>query len=370
MREKLVERDLENNASGPRDQHHAKSPIAGEIDEILRIAEQALANTAATGAMDDLPAEPSPEFRPIVERFEKMSAIIDAGVRLGRSGNAWAPERLVEATYQVEPITAEQAIGAATQSRKLAFLNRLRSALRMLPRQKHVVGQPTLIYVPVWYAEGYHECYYLRSASYKVDIPSDVVAVEVEGKTRDLHVGHQGRKLIPEALARRLQSLGSIFLNQSKYIYVDNIVELARSRTGGSLYESGDGRNGELLEELIDSDWKLRRIFDQRELAVEGAVEGAARVKETRGRMLSRFREMYLALPPNYREILSNKFEITTFSLYCLPYYKVKVKDGSKTQNVVVHGVTGDKAENGVSRFILSVADPQTASTSVPAFPN
>lgn len=355
----------EGNASPSRP---PSGPSFDEIDEILRMAEAAFEGGKTGASLTPLRAEASAGFKPIIERLERMSALTESAVKLGKSGNGWAPERLVEVTYQVEPISVEEAKLLATHSRIVAFLNRIRLALRLAPKPKQIVGGPVVVNVPVWYAEGFHECYYLRTSSYKVDVSPDVVAVEVEGRTRDLRVGYQGRRLVPDAIARRLQRLGSMFLSQSKYFYIDEVIELAKVRTQASLYVSGDGAAGEMLDEIIDPEWKSRRIFDESELSVPGAIQRNAPKDESRGRLIERFREKTLRMPTDYREILSNLFEVTAFSLYYVPYYYLRLANGNQTREVVIHGVTGRKAENGTAKFVGRIANlgRQSTATSSP----
>jgi hypothetical protein len=351
-----MEREIRNHANEPSSPEPLGSD-PGEIEEILRMAKEVSEGMFPKSRNASVKADAGTEFRPIIDRLERMSTLTETGIKLGKSGNGWTPERIVEVSYQVEPMPVEQSKMVIARSKYLGLASRLRSSLSFAGKSKEITGEPIAVHVPIWYAEGFHECYYLRAGSYKVDVSSDVVAVEVEGQTRDLRVGYQGRKLIPDAITRRLQRLGSIFLSQSKYFYLDGVVELAKSRGQGSTYVSGDGRKGELLEEVIDPDWKLKRIFDQRDLIVAGAEVRSPHLEESRNRLLSVFKERVLRMPTNFKEILSNQFEIATLAVYYLPYYYFRLGNGAQSREVVIHGVTGERAENGVGKYVGRLAN-------------
>jgi len=351
-----MEREIRNHGNEPSSPPPLGSDL-NEIEEILRMAKEVSEGMFPKSAATAVKADAGAEFRPIIDRLERMSTLTETAIKLGKPGNGWTPERIVEVSYQVEPMPVEHATSVVARSRYLGLASRLGSSLSFARKSREIVGEPMAVHVPVWYAEGFHECYYLRTGSYKVDVSSDVVAVEVEGQTRDLRVGYQGRKLIPDAITRRLQRLGSIFLSQSKYFYLDGVIELAKSKGQGSKFVSGDGRKGELLEEIIDPDWKLKRIFDQRDLVVSGAQVRNPHLEESRNRLLSVFKERVLCMPTNFKEILSNQFEITTLAVYYVPYYYFRLRDGAQSREVVIHGVTGERAENGVAKYVARLAN-------------
>lgn len=133
------------------------------------------------------------------DRFDEIKRLLDStinefqalfqsagGFEDSRVGNGWVPEKVTPEVYFLEPKPLEELAGVAEARKRALFSNRVMRLLKTKDAdiQKPVV--PRLKLIPFWRVKGYHECFYFRGNSYKIDLPDDVVAVELEGKIRDL----------------------------------------------------------------------------------------------------------------------------------------------------------------------------------------
>ncbi len=141
-----------------------------------------------------------------------------------RTGNGWDASQLIEHVFKIDPISIKRAVEIAVSSDRKAK-ERLSNFLKPHSKEVRMVGTPTVEYVPVWKVKGFHECYYIRTNSYKVNVKDDVVAVEVEGQSRDLILERKHSRLIPAAIMERLHKLGSFLTNESKYFVVGDALE-------------------------------------------------------------------------------------------------------------------------------------------------
>jgi len=178
-----------------------------------------------------------------------------------KTGNGWDANRVVEQVLKIEPISIKRAIEVAVSSNRT-----LRERLSFRKEDFGLVGPPTVEFVPIWKVKGFHECYYIRGSSYKVHLKDDVVAVEMEGRSRDLMLERKHSRLIPAAIMERLQKLSSFLSNESKYFVLTDALELAVKSSEAELVISGVGRpitidvNSASSSIVIEEDFRRGRL--------------------------------------------------------------------------------------------------------------
>jgi hypothetical protein len=178
-----------------------------------------------------------------------------------------------------------------------------------------------------------------------VDVRNDVVAVEVEGQSRDLMLQRRHSRLIPAAIMDRLLKLSSFLSNESKYFVVTDALELAVKSSESELVVSGAGRPLTIDDEAELTSWKLKRIFDEADLKVRGAKIQIRESALGKDALLTKFRERVIRMPENFKQILSNKLQITELRRIYVPLIRVPLQKGLVPREVIVNGTTGEPAE-------------------------
>jgi hypothetical protein len=264
-----------------------------------------------------------------------------------RTGNGWDASQIIEDVYKIEPVSIKRAIDLAISSNRRLSEKMADSLLRRRSEIK-LVGTPTVEFVPIWKVKGFHECYYLRTDAYKIKVNEDVVGVEVEGKSRDLILERKHRSFVPSVILERFQRLGAFLSSESKYFVVNDVTELARSRSDGELVVSGSGKKLSQDDELSLTSWRSKRIFDETELKVKGTkirVRESAISKET---LLERFREQVIRMPDRFKQILSNRLQITELKRIYVPLIRIPIQKGLVPREVIVNGTSGELADNNL----------------------
>jgi len=262
-----------------------------------------------------------------------------------KTGNGWDANQVIEQVFKIEPISIKRAVEIAVSSNR-TFKQRLSNSLRGEKDEVGLVGTPIVEFVPIWKVKGFHECYYIRNSSYKVNVRDDVVAVEMEGQSRDLMLEKRHSRLIPAAIMDRLQKLSSFLSNESKYFVLTDALELAIKGSEAELIMSGAGRPITLDDETELTSWKSKRIFDETDLQVRGAkvqVREAALSKEA---LLAKFRERVMRMPEHFKQILSNKLQVTELKRIYVPLIRVPMQTGLVPREAVVNGTTGELADS------------------------
>jgi hypothetical protein len=261
-------------------------------------------------------------------------------VRGLKTGNGWDGGQVIEQVYKIEPISIKRAIETALSANR-TFTERLRGHRK----EFELVGTPTVEFVPIWRIKGFHECYYIRSSSYKVNVKSDVVAVEVEGQSRGLMLERKHSRLIPAAIMDYLQRLGSFLSNESKYFVMTDALELAVKGSEAELVVSGAGRQLTVDDEAELTAWKFKRVFDEADLKVRGAKTQLREPTLSKEGLLSKFRERVIRMPENFKQILSNKLQITELKRIYVPLIRVPLQKGPVPREVIVNGTSGELAD-------------------------
>ncbi len=261
-----------------------------------------------------------------------------------RTGNGWDSSQLIEQVFKIDPINVKRAVEIAVSTDR-RLKERLSNFFRSRNKDVRIVGTPTVEYVPIWKVKGYHECYYIRSNSYKVNVKDDVVAVEVEGQSRDLILERRHSRLIPSSILERLHKLGSFLANESKYFLVSDALELATKRSDSELTMTSTGRPLSQDEETALTSWRTKRIFDVADLNVRGAKVNVRDPTMSKEALLNKFREVVVQMPERFKQILSNKLQITEFKRIYVPIIKVPIQKGLVPREVAINGTSGEVAD-------------------------
>jgi hypothetical protein len=193
--------------------------------------------------------------------------------------------------------------------------------------------------------KGFHECYFLRNNSYRVNVRNDVVGVEVEDRGRDLMLERKHLRFIPSAIVDRFQMFSSFLTSESKYFVVSEVTELATKRSESEMVISSAGRPLNDEEEMMLTSWRAKRVFDTSDLKVRGAsvkIKEPALAKEF---VLGKFREKVVRMPERFKQILSNRLQITELKRIYVPFIRVPVQKGLVPRDVIVNGTSGELAE-------------------------
>ncbi len=264
-----------------------------------------------------------------------------------RTGNGWDAAQLIEYVYKIDPVSIKRAVDLAISSnRKLR--EKIVDALFRRRSEITLIGIPTVEFVPIWKIKGFHECYYLRTNTYKIQVNEDVVGVELEGRSRDLILEKKHRSFVPSLILERLQRLGAFLTSDSKYFLVNDVTELARTRSDGELVVSSSGKKLDQDDELALTSWRSKRIFDHTELKVKGAkihVHESAISKEA---LLDKFREQVIRMPDRFKQILSNRLQVTELKRIYVPVIRVPIQKGLVPREVLVNGTSGELPEGNL----------------------
>jgi hypothetical protein len=262
-----------------------------------------------------------------------------------RTGNGWDATQLIEQVYKIDPVSIKRAIDLAISSNR-RLREKMVDSLKRRKSETKLIGTPTVEFVPIWKIRGFHECYYLRTNTYKIGVNEDVVGVELEGKSRDLILEKKHRNFVPSLILERLHRLGAFLSSESKYFLVNEVTELARTRSDGELVVSSSGKKLDQDDELALTSWRSKRIFDQTELNVKGAkiqVRESAISKET---LLVKFREQVIRMPERFKQILSNRLQIDELKRIYVPLIRIPIQKGLVPREVIVNGTSGELAHS------------------------
>ena len=258
-----------------------------------------------------------------------------------KTGNGWDPNQVVEHVFKIDPVPVKRAIEVALASKR-TWKERFLSLFRKPKQEAKLVGTPTVEFIPIWKIKGFHECYYLRTNNYKVNVKNDVVGVEVEGASRDLILEKKHRRLIPSALLERFHMLGSMLSSESKYFVISDVTELATKRSESELIMTGQGKALTPDEEMTMTAWRSKRIFDMDELKVRGAKLNIREGTVTKETVLAKFQEQVLRMPERFKQILSNRLQISELKRIYVPFIRISVQKGLVPQEVIVNGSSGE----------------------------
>jgi len=268
-----------------------------------------------------------------------------------KTGNGWDADKVIEQVYKIEPISIKRAVEIAVNV-NLSLRERVARLFRRRKQEGTITGTPVVEFIPIWKVKGFHECYFLRSNSYRVNVKNDVVGVEVEGKGRDLMLERKHLRFIPSAIVERLQMLSSFLTSESKYFVVTQVTELASKRSQSELVVSGSGRPLGAEEEMMLTSWRAKRVFDPTDLKVRGATVKIREPAISKELVLGKFREKVVRMPDRFKQILSNRLQITELKRMYIPFIRVPIQKGLLPRDVIINGSSGEPAEKGLMELL------------------
>lgn len=267
-----------------------------------------------------------------------------------KTGNGWDIDQIAEHVFKIDPIPVKRAIEIALSSHR-TWRERLAGVFRRKQETK-LVGTPTVEFVPIWRIKGIHECYYLRTNTYKVKVKDDVIGVDLEGKSRDLILERKQRRFIPTALLDRFRMLGSLLGSDSKYFVISDVLELATKRSESELTVTGLGKPLSEDEEMSMTSWRSKRIFDLSDLKARGAKVHIQECTFTKEALLNKFREQVIRMPERFKQILSNRLQISELKRIYVPLIRISVQKGLVPREVIVNGSSGELADSELLELV------------------
>lgn len=285
------------------------------------------------------------------DRFEEIKRLLDStvsefqslfesagGFEDSRIGNGWNPQSIEPDIYFLQPRPQQELLSLAEVRKRSLFRHRVLTFLKPGEQDVRLSGNPVLKLVPFWLIKGFHECFYFRGSSYKIDLPEDVVAVEVEGKIRDL----VGREVTDtqgiSGLTRRL--LGRRDLSGVKAFRLNDATELAYMFKEGSYFLNSDGGEDLEAEAFFERKLPLQKVnFEQLSAQFPDAeIVKSAMSKED---LVRKLHTAVVKPPVAFSKILSNRFQITTLAQYLMPVYSFTFEWRGQKKQLSMHGFTG-----------------------------
>lgn len=285
------------------------------------------------------------------DRFEEIKRLLDStvsefqslfesagGFEDSRVGNGWNPERIAPEIYFLQPKPLTEITKIAEERKRSLFRSRIFSFLKPPEREVQLVGRPSLKLISFWLIKGFHECFYFRGSSYKIDLPEDVVAVEVEGKIRDL-VGRESSDLQGiTGLTRRL--LGRRDWPGVKSFRLSDATELAYMYNEGSLFINAEGKEDLEAEAFFEGKLPLQEVSHP-ELAKQFPDARPGPSSISKEELVRRLHASIVRPPTTFSKILSNRFQITTLAEYLMPVFSFTFEWRGQQKELLVHGFTG-----------------------------
>ena len=284
------------------------------------------------------------------DRFEEIKRLLDStinefqtlfesagGFEDSRVGNGWQPEKILPEIYYLQPRPFPELLKVAESHKRSLFKNRVLSFLKPKEKDIQTSEQPKLKLVPFWRIRGFHECFYFRGNTYKIDLPQDVVAVEVEGRIRDL-VGLDSDGLGISNLAKRL--LGRKDSSNVKSFRLNDVTELAYTYDEASLFVNAQGKEDLEAEAFFDRTLPLERTrVDELASTYPGVELSPASI--TKEDLVRRIHTAIVKPPKTFSKILSNRFQVTQLEEYLMPIYSFAFECRGQRKSLSVHGFTG-----------------------------
>lgn len=285
------------------------------------------------------------------DRFEEIKHLLDStinefqtlfesagGFEDSRVGNGWAPEKITPEIYYLQPKPLPELLKTAEGRKASLFKNRIFSLLKPKDQDVHTAENPKLKLIPFWRVRGYHECFYFRGNTYKIELPSDVIAVEVEGKIRDL-VGldaAEGQGI--SNLAKRL--LGRREGSGSKSFRLNEITELAYMYDENSLFLDAQGKEDLEAEAFFDRPLPLKKTsYEELRLQYPGVELNSDSLNKED--LVQKLHAIVVKPPVAFSKILSNRFQVTALAQYLMPIYSFVFEWRGQRRALSVHGYTG-----------------------------
>jgi hypothetical protein len=285
------------------------------------------------------------------DRFEEIRRLLDStlsefqslfesagGFEDSRVGNGWDPDRIDPKIYFLQPKPSAELLRIAEERKRSLFRNRIFSFLKPLERDVRLLGRPVLKVVPFWMIRGFHECFYFRGSSYKIDLPEDVVAVEGEGKIRELSGKDAGDSVGFTGLTRRL--LGRRDAMVTKSFRLNEVTELAYMYKEGSIFLNAEGKEDLEAEAFFEGKLPLEEMTQDQLLQQFPDAKFSPTII-SKQELIQRLHADVVRPPSTFSKILSNRFQVTTLAQYLMPVFSFMYECRGQQKELSVHGFTG-----------------------------
>ncbi|MGD0422507.1 MAG: hypothetical protein ABSA92_03505 [Candidatus Bathyarchaeia archaeon] len=285
------------------------------------------------------------------DRFDEIRKLLDStisefqslfqsasGFEETRVGNGWTPEKIGVEVYYVQPRPLSD-IARIAEARKRSLFGRRMRFLRPRVEEIHSSSPPKFHFTPFWRIKGFHECFYFRGNSYRVPLLDDVIAVEVEGRVRDLVSENAAEPKKIVNLTKRI--LGQIRHDSSgKSIRLSEVTELAYMFKDSSLFVNSDGKEDLEAEAFFEGNLPLRKIdmADLNRVFPNAEIMKGSLAKED---LVRRLHSLIVKPPTAFSKILSNRFQVTELAEFLMPSYVFEYLWKGLSRKLEIHGYTG-----------------------------
>ncbi len=240
--------------------------------------------------------------------------------------------------YYLPPKPVEELIQIAESRKSSLFRHKLFPIFKRNKGDIRRSDGPKLRLIPFWRMKGYHECFYFRGNSYRIELPEDVVAVEVEGRIRDL-IGQE------TADSQRLATLTKWILGRKdpsnpKAFRISDVTELAYLYRESSIFLDADGKEDLEAEAFFEGRIPLEELHGE-DLKNKFADAEFGRTSMTKGDLVKMLHEIVVRPPETFTKILTNRFQVTELSQFLMPVYSFTYEWNGQKKQVNVHGYTG-----------------------------
>lgn len=285
------------------------------------------------------------------DRFEEIKRLLDStisefqslfqsagGFEDSRVGNGWDPEKVVPDIFLLQPKPLKEIVEIAESRKSSLFRSRILSFIKPQQREVRMSSNPKLKLVPFWQIRAFHECFYFRGNSYKIDLPEDVVAVEVEGKIRDLVGLESADSQSIVNLTRRL--FGRREWSGKKYFRLNDATELAYMYREESLFVNAEGKEDLEAEAFFEGKASVEKTSHEVILKQFPNAE-LGRSSISKEDLIRKIHSMIVKPPAAFSKILSNRFQIADLAEYLIPVYFFTFEWRGHEKELAVHGYTG-----------------------------
>ena len=285
------------------------------------------------------------------DRFEEIKRLLDStisefqnlfqsagGFEDSRVGNGWDPDNIKADIYCLKPRPVDELVRLADDRKRALFRNRVLTFLKPQEHEVNVLGDPKVTLIPFWVIRGFHECFYFRGNSYKIDLQDDVVAVEVEGRIRDLVSQDSGESIKLTSLPRRLLRMRSG--SGTKAIRLNDATELAYMYKEGSVFLDAEGNEDLEAEAFFEGKIPLRKLRWE-DLHKEFPKSEIAASTASKEELIRRLHALIVKPPAAFSKILSNRFQVTELVEYLVPVYSFIFVCHGQRRSIRLHGFTG-----------------------------
>jgi len=226
----------------------------------------------------------------------------------------------------------------AEDHKRSLFRHRVLRFLKPLERDVKLVGSPALKLVPYWLIKGFHECFYFRGSSYRIDVPDDVVAVEVEGRIRDMAGREPGDVQGIAGLTRRLLGRGDALAGKS--FRLNDVTELAYLYREGSFFVNAEGREDLEAEAFFEGKLPLEELGGREQIVKQFPQAQLLPSSVSKQELVRRLHASIVKPPVAFSKILSNRFQVTTLTEYLMPVFTFTFDSQGRKKELSLHGFT------------------------------